>query len=440
LRNASVALALLLAACATAPRDTANEAHALLSGLAADKRFQGAVVLARGGRVVYEGAFGFADVERQVPFTLDTRSDGGSIAKTFTSAAVLLLAHEGRVDLDAPVARYLPDYPHEATRVRHLISNTAALPGYDWFDDLLGPGTARTNASQLALVRARGQPPAFVPGTRFVYDNVGYDTAALLVGSASGMGYEAYLRERFFRPLGIEPFVRPARLADFTGVRTRGYRRTAQGYEPFDAVEGEGFHGGGNLYVSARDLHRWAQAWATRQALPPAAHARAIAPATLDDGRATGLSWSSWYCTRGGDRGYYRGDHNGFHVFTYWDARGTTAVFVSNGGTPNAMKPQIARALVALAEGGAIEPVRAQSPVEGSLAGSWRFPGLGEVPIAESGHLRVGGVEYPSYPAGRGVRYAPGLDATLHLEAADGGEPALHWTSVCYNARGVRAP
>ena len=439
MRSASVAVVLfLVAGCAGIARDPGIDANSLLAQLAADGHFQGAVVLGQAGRLTYEGAFGFADVERRIPFTPDTRSDGGSITKTFTAAAVLLLAHEGRIDLEAPVARYVAGYPHGATRVRHLIAHSAALPGYDWFDGLLGEGKPRTNADQLALVRERAKPPAFAPGTRFEYDNAAYDTAAMVIEAASGQGYEDFLRARFFGPLGIEAFVRPSRLADFPGERTRGYRRVAGVLQPYDAVEGEGFHGGGNLYVSARDLHRWATAWAAKRALPAPAHRRALEPARLDDGRTTGLSWSSWYCTHDGDQGYYRGDHNGFHVFAYWSTGGATAAFVSNGGIPNALKPRLARALVAIAEGRAPEAARMPEISAGEIAGRWRFPRQ-ELVISGDHGLTVGGVEYRAFPAGRGVRYVPGLDATLHLEKAAAGEMLVS-TSACKEERAERVP
>ena len=440
MRSISVAAALFVAAgCAGMARDPGIEAHRLLAQLAAEGHFQGAVVLGQGGRVTYEGAFGFADVERRIPFTPDTRSDGGSIAKTFTAAAVLLLAHEGRIDLEAPVARYVAGYPHGTTRVRHLIAHSAALPGHDWFDQVLGEGKPRTNADQVALVRERAEPPAFAPGTRFEYDNAAYDTAAMVIEAASGQRYEDFLRARFLRPLGIEAFVRPSRLADFPGERTRGYRRVAGALQPYDAVEGEGFHGSGNLYVSARDLHRWAAAWAAQRALPAPAHRRALEPARLDGGVATGLSWASWYCTHDGERGYYRGDHNGFHVFAYWGAHGATVAFVSNGGIPNALKPRLARALVAIAEGRTPEPVRMPEVSAGTMVGRWRSPLQPELVVSEDHRLAVGGVEYRAFPAGRGVRYVPGLDATLHLEKTAAGDTLVS-TSACRESRAERSP
>jgi len=106
----------------------------LMRPLAAQGLFQGAVVIMRGGRVEHAAGFGFADIERGVAFTADTPMDGGSLAKPFTATALLMLAAEGRIDLDAPVQALLPTYPHRATRLRHLLAHSAGLPDYDWFD------------------------------------------------------------------------------------------------------------------------------------------------------------------------------------------------------------------------------------------------------------------------------------------------------------------
>ncbi len=89
----------------------------MIQDLVGRQLFQGAVVIGRGGVVQYPAGFGFADRERQVPFTPETPTDAASMAKTFTAAALLLLAAEGRVDLDAPVQDILPSFPHAATRV-----------------------------------------------------------------------------------------------------------------------------------------------------------------------------------------------------------------------------------------------------------------------------------------------------------------------------------
>ena len=180
--------ALCLAGCAGVPEGAALQAgvDALLAPRVAANEFSGAVVLMRDGRTVYARGFGLANREAGLAFTPDTASDGGSLAKTFTAAALAGLAHEGRVDFHAPVVRFLPGYPHAATTLRQLVAHSNGLPPYyEFFDPHFPPGAVRTTAAMLEVV-ARVEPvPRFAPGTRFEYSNLGYDAAALVIEPVS---------------------------------------------------------------------------------------------------------------------------------------------------------------------------------------------------------------------------------------------------------------
>ena len=428
--------AIALAGCTTLPpsRAVAERADALMRDLVQRNLFQGAVVLGRGGHVDYAAGFGLADVERRIPFTPDTPTDGGSIAKTFTAAAMLLLAKEGRIDLDATVRTLLPEFPHAATRLRHLLAHSAGLPDYDWLDARATAGEVRTNAIQLALVARDAPAPRFLPGSAFAYDNVAYDVAAMVIERRTGSTYAEFVAQRFLRPLGLAAFVRPARFADWNGARTRGWRRTPAGWKDHDAFDLEGFHGGGNLYLSARDLHRWAAGYG--QTVGAATLRDAIAPAQLDDGRSTGLSLGSWYVSADGQRRYYTGMHNGFHNFAYADdARGLAVAFVANDAPPAWLQPALARALVAIAEGR--EPERlappAPAPAAPDPSGSYRITGVGDLAARQDGKrvwVRLHAVEYEAFRIGGGTHYVPGLDAYLRFTTAETGPVTVSWSSV----------
>jgi CubicO group peptidase (beta-lactamase class C family) len=426
--------ALALTGCAAAPPPVAGPADALMRDLAGRDRFQGAVVMGHGGRIDYAAGFGFADVAQQVPFTPDTPTDGASIAKTFTAAGVLMLVAEGRLDLEAPVQTIVKTYPHADTRVRHLLAHSAGLPDFDWLDPRVPPGEPRTNASHLALIGREAPIPGFPPGSAFSYDNVAYDTAAMVIEQVSGQSYPQFIAERFAQPLGLDAFVRPARLADWEGTRTRGYRRSAEGFKDHDALDLEGFHGGSNIYLSARDLYRWVAGY--RRVVGPQASRAAVSPARLDDGRATGITLGSWFVDPQGTRRYYTGSHNGFFCFGYADdASGLAVAWVANDAPPSWLQPALSRALVAVGEGRLPERLVAPPPADASIDpdGMYLVPGVGEVAIRREGkqlRVRHGGVEYQGFAVARGVHYVPGLDAYLRFYAATQGQPLLTWDSV----------
>jgi CubicO group peptidase (beta-lactamase class C family) len=413
----------------------AEAADALMLNLVERKLFQGAVVVGRGGQIEYAAGFGFADIERRIPFTPETPSDGASIAKTFTAAALLLVISERRIDLETPVRNILPEYPHAATRLRHLLAHSAGLPDYEWLDPpRSAPGEVRTNASHVALVARDAPAPAFSPGTAFTYDNTAYDVAALVVERITGTSYADFLAQRFSRPLDLDIFLRPPRFNDWPGNRTRGYRRTASGWRDHDAQDLEGFYGAANIYLSARDLYRWVAGY--RRVVGPQTTLAAVTPARLDDGRTTGITLGSWYVSPDRSRRYYTGHHNGFFCFGYADDASELAVaWVANDAPPPWLQPALSRALIAIAEGRKHErPVAPPSTAAATdPSGIYRIANVGEVAARRDGKrllVRLREVEYDAFPVARGVHYVPGLDAYLRFATASNGTVFLSWDSV----------
>jgi len=439
-------LAACLSACAS-PADRADTARtraltdrvdALVAPLVDAHEFSGAIVMARGGRVVYARGFGMANHAAGLGFTPDTPADGGSLAKTFTAAGLWWLAHEGRVDLDAAVQQYVPEYPHPLVTVRQLLSHSNGLPpDYAFFDAHFDQAEVRTTAQMLRVVARHAPRPSFSPGTRYEYSNLGYDAAALVIERSTGQSYDAFVEERFFSRLGLRSsFARPARFADWRGVRTVGYRWRDGAWQLHDALDGEGFLGASNLYFSAADLARWGSAHASGAALPAPVfeagqHLLRVGGQPL---QITGLSW---YCDDRQIRCNYTGHHAGFHDLVYWDReRNEALAFVSNSSLPAWTSASLQRELVnALADrapdadaAAAFLDVLDLDPAE--IAG--RYVAEDVLPLTLTAGqggavtVRVGdGLEYDAYPAARQVLYVPGLDVYLAF-SGDRTTRALH--------------
>lgn len=431
-----------------APRFAIEDVDRWIERLQAGRGFSGAVVIERDGHAVYSRGVGVANEETRRMFTPDTRTDGGSLAKPFTATLLLMLVEEGLVDLEAPVRRYVSEYPDATSTVRDLLSHRSALPGYEAFASLLRTEQPVTTAAML-VESARIAQPAFPSSpTRFVYCNLCLDAAALVVERVTGRRFEEVLRERLLTPLRLDrAFIRPPRLADMPADRAVGYRIRNGRHDRFDAEDFEGFYGASNLYASAREFARFARAFATSAPVPGAAVARrALSPAHLQPGVVSGLTLGGWYCAPGGERCYYTGDHRGFYNVMYWDrTRRIVVVYVSNSTIAAWLRPRIARELVAAAEGRRVSPL-----VEASLvaldseslrvaAGSYEVPGVGRVALLvdrDKAHARVAsGVEYRLYQVSPTVLYGPGLDAFVGV-ARDG---RLSWATVFVDSLGTRA-
>jgi CubicO group peptidase (beta-lactamase class C family) len=165
--------------------------------------YPGAVVLvARNGVIVKHEAYGDAVQYsgQQVAMRADTMFDLASLSKLFTSIAVMQLVEQGKIDLDAPVARYLPEFAQNGKQnvhVRHLLAHTSGLPAHVplWKDQA-------TREARIAEVLA--QTPQAPPGARYVYSDLGLITAGLIVEKVSGQSLDAYVGEHITGPLGMK--------------------------------------------------------------------------------------------------------------------------------------------------------------------------------------------------------------------------------------------
>ena len=394
-------------------------------------KFSGAVVIHGPEGVRFARGYGLADpFTTGRRFTSETPVDSGSLAKPVTAAGVLMLARDGKIDLDAPARRYLREYPHASTTVRHLLSHSAGLP----FDDAPDALFAKANAALLAGVSGEAQ---FQPGSAFAYCNLCYVTLALLIERVSGIHYLNFARSRLALPRAVT--LRPFRL-DGWEDRAIGHRRTSAGkVERFDSWEGEAFYGAANLSISARQLALWGAQWSGPTLGP--IRTMATTPAVIA-GKTSGLSWGNWYCAPGVKRCHYLGHHEGFHHMLYWDGeRKLSVAMVTNNAVDPALHQRLQRALVSFAEGNSAAPGRELSnplPDNPVVPGIYRFPSGEAVSLLAKGNrLGVirGGITYPAIRVGSGIRYVPGLD--VYIAGADGG--GIHWLSLYEDVVGIRA-
>lgn len=444
-------LAMALAGCATRPDEArvARLADRVVDEIAASADFNGAVVLMRDGRVVYERAAGLAERSPDRPFTVDTPSDGGSLAKTLTAAALWELAAEGRLSLDDPVTRHLPDYPYAGQTLRDLVAHRNGLPDYDVFEAELKARRVLYTPDLLALTAQRQPQPQRPAGIAVEYSNLGFDVAALVVERITGRPIAAFWRERYFTPLGLQGmFARPARFADFPVPRTVGYRRDGTAWVPNDSFDGEGFVGASNVHASARDWARWGDAFARGRVMPAERLEAGLRQPMLASGMDSRLTMLSWYCDGAARRCHYTGAYNGFYAQVWWDrAERTALAYVSNSTLPPWRCARLTRDLIDALAGREPPPERV-TPLAVPRAelprwtGRYRSPTLGEVALALDGTrlvVRVGdGEPATAFALPGGVRYAPTLDLWL----AFGGTPqapALHLRTVFHEAEARRA-
>lgn len=221
-----------------------------------------ALLVMRHGAIVKEQGYGYSNLELRVPVTPDTLFQSGSTGKMFAAAGILLLAQDGKLNLDDRLAMYYPDAPAAWHRVsiRQLLTHTSGIKDYaeinsgdldyrkDYTDDEL-------------LVAMQKLPFEFEPGTQWSYSNSGYLILGLLITKVTGKDYSDFLAERLFKPLGMQT-------TQLISERRVTPNRAA-GYELDDhdvlvnqdwVAPGLNRTADGSLYFSLHDLAAWEKA------------------------------------------------------------------------------------------------------------------------------------------------------------------------------------
>jgi D-alanyl-D-alanine carboxypeptidase len=279
-----IALAALLAATAPTPASPEPVADALAAEVAASSPQHGLSIAVSHGGATFVKGYGLADARGHVAASGGTVYPICSISKNFAAAAILKLAEGGKLDLDAPVARYLaPDpLPGRAVTVRQLLNHTSGAGSYnegpDW--SALAP-LPISHEQMLARIAAT---PHETPGEAWGYSNSAFYVAGLLVEHVTGKSYWGYLDQAFFEPLGM----RQARAcaAVPSAERARGYRVTKAGLEDAETESWENPFAGGGLCMPAGDLVTWQAALDRGKALAPESVRRMRSPTRLVSGAA----------------------------------------------------------------------------------------------------------------------------------------------------------
>jgi D-alanyl-D-alanine carboxypeptidase len=275
--------------------------------------FSGVILIAKGGKPIFEKAYGYADREKKVLNRVDTKFNLGSINKSFTSRAIRQLVAAGKLGLDDTIGKFLPDYPNKdaasKVKVRHLLEMSGGV------GDFFGERYRATPKEKIRtledyLLLFADKLLEFEPGTKRVYSNGGYIILGLIVAKASGEDYYDYVREHIFKPAGMSDTFWPPKDADVPN-RALGYMRDGAKWVPnYDTLPGRGSSAGGG-YSTARDLFKYVVA--------------------LDNGTLKATDEE----IRGGMG--IAGGAPGLNAMLEWDpGRGYVIVVVSNFGPPSA--------------------------------------------------------------------------------------------------------
>ena len=259
------------------PKALAAEIDALVQENYQKGVYDGAVLVARDGQVILSQGYGFADREKKIPNTPQTKFRIASITKQFTAMAILLLQEQGKLNVDDSICSYITNCQEifEPVKIRHLLSQSAGIPNNTAYSV---PGDQMV--SKFAT-------PFFPPGEQFKYQDVTYNLAGRIIETVSGQSYASFLKQNIFEPLGMSN----------SGVHDMKQTDLAKGYTNAEgdiALQPVYTFAEGSVYSTVEDMYRWDQALHTDKLLPHSSlKAMFTSQMTVPDGEYYGFDGST---------------------------------------------------------------------------------------------------------------------------------------------------
>jgi CubicO group peptidase (beta-lactamase class C family) len=321
----------------------------VVQSFASAKTFMGSVLVARGGDVLFSKGYGLASLEWDIPNSPQTKFRLGSITQQFTAAAILLLEERGRLKVEDPVRKYLPDAPAawEKITIFNLLTHTSGIPDLSGFPDYFQIQPLPITPERL-VARFRDKPLEFTPGEHWHYSTSGYLLLGYLIEKISGESYEAFVKENLFSPVGMNDSGYDSSSA-IISHHASGYIPSRDGPLPAGFVHMSVAFSAGGLYSTTGDLLRWEQGLFGGRVLSRASLQKMTTPFKED--YAFGLSVRVVDGHRLIEHG---GDIEGFnaHLAYYPDDRVTVVVLANLSGPEST---DIAGKLGAIAHGQPVE-------------------------------------------------------------------------------------
>lgn len=287
---------LLLSTYSVRGQDRSQKMDSLLTALHANHKFNGNVLVAEKGKVLYCRSFGYANEATREKLTKRSVFELASCSKAFTAMAVMLLKEQHRLHLDDEIKTYLPELSiYQGITIRHLLTHTSGLPDYvKLLDRYFDKAKIASNRDIIDLLTKHHPPVLFEPNSKYEYSNTGYALLASIIEKTSGLTYAQYLERRIFKPLHMKhTFVYNRRLSP-KNIRNYAfgyvYSDSLKTYQLPDKVKEtklvvwlDGVVGDGTVNSTVKDLLKWDRALYGNDLLSPAGMREIFQAATLND-------------------------------------------------------------------------------------------------------------------------------------------------------------
>ncbi|MEZ7507323.1 serine hydrolase [Flavobacterium sp. Arc2] len=294
-----------------------NQAHA--NGV-----FNGSVLVAENGKVIYRKAFGYANKETKQLLKPEFCFDLASVSKQFTAMGIMILKERNKLSYDDKINKYFPEFPAygKDITIRNLLNNTSGMPKYEPFatkDNL-------TNAEILKIIEEREALDANI-GEQYVYNNAGYVILAMIIEKVSNRSLAEFLKENIFNPLKMKNTL----VGDTPKI---DLKNRALGYSVIGELDDfeVGHTGSGNMFSNVDDLFLWDQALYTEKLVSKKTIEEAFTPVVLNDGSLSNYGFG-WFLTPEKKSVNHSGSSFGYRNFIMRDLdKKNTYIWLTNAG------------------------------------------------------------------------------------------------------------
>jgi CubicO group peptidase (beta-lactamase class C family) len=333
------AITFLLASICLA-QDNVSRMEQVVRSYVDAKQFMGSVLVDRDGKALLSKGYGSANLEWDISNSPSTKFRLGSITKQFTAACILLLEERGKLKVEDPVKKYMPDAPAawDKMTIFNLLTHTSGIPSFTGFPDYHSTEAIATTP-ELLVARFRDKPLEFQPGEKWNYSNSGYVLLGYLIEKISQQSYRQFVQENIFNPLGMKDSGYDSN-SEIILHRASGYTPGPKGMTNAGYIDMTIPLSAGALYSTTEDLVRWEQGLMGGKLLSPTSLKKMTTPFKNDYAFGLGVHTANGH--RLIDHG---GGIEGFNTFlAYYPEDKLTVVVLANlnGQAPDAIASKLA--------------------------------------------------------------------------------------------------
>lgn len=272
----------------------ASKLNKLFAELEANGEFNGSVIVAKEGEVLFKANIGFSDLENKIPINDSTIFELASMGKQFTAMGIMLLKESGKIEYDNLIQNYFPTLPYKEVTIRHLLTMSSGIPDYLTFSDYYDGNSILTNEDIVTFYSKNKPDLEFKPGNQFKYSNINYLLLAQIIEIVSKKSFAKFLEEYIFTPLEMNNtqsyasrFTKNDILPNYAYQyikKDNQYIRTDVNESTKYIIATSGIEGDGSIVSTNLDLLKWTLALTQNKLVSKETLTEAYTPYALNNG------------------------------------------------------------------------------------------------------------------------------------------------------------